>query len=267
MTAQLDKRLTQPSASATRGFFARALALILGVGAVAIGVAFGGSFNQSLIGGSSESVQWVQAISKYVSQLASAISIGTLVLAAFALSDKSPALARALRLSAAAAAVWTIAALTNFLFTFLSVSGSALSFDNGFGQSLWLFATDIELGIALAIHLLMAAALTLPGFALAADPAMEKDGMYTDHKGMTLYTVDKDADGKSVCKDQCATNWPPALVADGAKASGDWTIITRDDGLKQWAYKGKPLYAFAKDTKAGDKTGDGFLNGAWHIAK
>ena len=161
MTAQLDKRLTQPSASAARGFFALALALILGIGAVAIGVAFGGSLKQSLIGGSSESVQWVQAISKYVSQLASAISIGTLVLAAFALSDKSPALARALRLSAAAAAVWTIAALTNFLFTFLSVSGSALSFDNGFGQSLWLFATDIELGIALAIHLLMAAALTV----------------------------------------------------------------------------------------------------------
>ncbi len=43
------------------------------------------------------------------------------------------------------------------------------------------------------------------------------------------------------------------------RPSGDWTIITRDDGLKQWAYKGKPLYAFAKDTKAGDKTGDGFL--------
>jgi predicted lipoprotein with Yx(FWY)xxD motif len=35
----------------------------------------------------------------------------------------------------------------------------------------------------------------------------------------------------------------------------------------QWAYKGKPLYTFAKDTKPGDTTGDGFLNGAWHIAK
>ena len=59
----------------------------------------------------------------------------------------------------------------------------------------------------------------------------------------------------------------PLVVADGAKASGDWTIVTRDDGQKQWAYKGKPLYGFAKDTKAGDKTGDGFLNGAWHVAK
>ena len=111
------------------------------------------------------------------------------------------------------------------------------------------------------------------GSALAAEPATTtpptmKDGMFVTTKGMTLYTFDKDATpGKSVCNGPCATNWPPALATDGAKAAGDWTIITRDDGLKQWAYKGKPLYAFAKDTKAGDKTGDGFLNGAWHIAK
>ena len=41
--------------------------------------------------------------------------------------------------------------------------------------------------------------------------------------------------------------------------------ITRDDGTKQWAYKGKPLYTFARDTKAGDATGDG--KGPWHSAK
>jgi predicted lipoprotein with Yx(FWY)xxD motif len=111
------------------------------------------------------------------------------------------------------------------------------------------------------------------GSALAADPSsatppMSKGGMFVTASGMTLYTFDKDATpGKSACNGPCATNWPPALAADGAKATGDWTIITRDDGLKQWAYKGKPVYSFAKDTKAGDTTGDGFLNGAWHIAK
>jgi predicted lipoprotein with Yx(FWY)xxD motif len=110
------------------------------------------------------------------------------------------------------------------------------------------------------------------GAAFAAEPATttpptSKGGMFVNAKGMTLYTFDKDSAGKSVCNGQCATNWPPALVADGAKASGDWTIITRDDGLKQWAYKGKPLYGWVKDTKPGDTTGDGFLNGAWHAAK
>ena len=115
-------------------------------------------------------------------------------------------------------------------------------------------------------------AVLATGSAFAAEPATAtppamKDGILVTAKGMTLSTFDKDTAGKSACNGQCAVNWPPALVADGAKASGDWTIVTRDDGQKQWAYKGKPLYGFAKDTKAGDKTGDGFLNGAWHVAK
>ncbi|MEO8186844.1 MAG: hypothetical protein ABI580_05700, partial [Burkholderiaceae bacterium] len=41
---------------------------------------------------------------------------------------------------------------------------------------------------------------------------------------------------------------------------------TRDDGAKQWAYKGQPLYQWANDKKPGDKTGDG-VGGVWKIAK
>ncbi|MFC7395783.1 hypothetical protein ACFQU1_01080 [Chelatococcus sp. GCM10030263] len=88
-----------------------------------------------------------------------------------------------------------------------------------------------------------------------------------DSKGMTLYTFDKDAAGKSVCNGQCATNWPPLMASADAQASGDWTVITRDDGKKQWAYKGKPLYTWVKDTKAGDATGDGVANNTWHVAQ
>lgn len=92
-----------------------------------------------------------------------------------------------------------------------------------------------------------------------------KGQVLTDTKGMTLYTFDKDAGGKSACNGTCAKNWPP-LAASTGSASGDWSIITRDDGSKQWAYKGKPLYAWAKDTKPGDVTGDGF-NNVWHVAQ
>ena len=65
------------------------------------------------------------------------------------------------------------------------------------------------------------------------------DGTLTDAKGMTLYTFDKDAGGKSACNGPCATNWPPLMAMGDAQASGDWTIVTRDDGGKQYAYKGK----------------------------
>jgi len=87
-----------------------------------------------------------------------------------------------------------------------------------------------------------------------------------DAKGMTLYTFDKDSAGKSACNGACATNWPPLMAAAEAKGSGEWTVITRDDGMKQWAYKGKPLYTWAKDSKPGDATGDGVANNTWHVA-
>lgn len=86
-----------------------------------------------------------------------------------------------------------------------------------------------------------------------------------DHKKMTLYTYDKDAQGKSNCNGQCASNWPPLAAGADAKPSGKWSVVTRDDGTKQWAYDGKPLYTWKKDTKAGDATGDG-VGGVWHIA-
>jgi predicted lipoprotein with Yx(FWY)xxD motif len=84
------------------------------------------------------------------------------------------------------------------------------------------------------------------------------DGVLVGANGMTLYTFDRDADGKSACNGPCAANWPPLMAGADAKAEGGWSIVTRDDGTKQWAYKGKPVYFWAKDQKPGDKTGDGF---------
>ncbi len=87
-----------------------------------------------------------------------------------------------------------------------------------------------------------------------------------DAKGMTLYTFDKDMKGTSMCTEKCAQNWPALAAGADAKPMGDWTIVDRPDGTKQWAYKGKPLYTFVKDTKAGDAMGNGAGNGAWHAA-
>ena len=115
--------------------------------------------------------------------------------------------------------------------------------------------------------LLALAASCYGSVALAQAPIKMADGMLTSDAGMTLYTFDKDADGKSACNGPCAANWPPLMAAANAKPSGDWTIITRDDGAKQWAYKGKPLYLWAKDQKPGDKTGEGMASNAWHVAK
>lgn len=95
-----------------------------------------------------------------------------------------------------------------------------------------------------------------------ADSGIE---VWADAKGMTLYTFDKDTPGKSVCNGTCAKNWPPLLAEGDAMSMGDWTVITRDDRAKQWAYKGKPLCSWIKDTKPGETTGDGVGN-VWRVA-
>jgi predicted lipoprotein with Yx(FWY)xxD motif len=102
----------------------------------------------------------------------------------------------------------------------------------------------------------------------SSGPAKMSGGVLTGSNGMTLYTFDRDTtgSGKSVCNGPCATNWPPLMASDSDKASGDYSIITRDDGKKQWALKGKPLYFWVKDSKPGDTTGDNF-NNVWHVIK
>lgn len=88
----------------------------------------------------------------------------------------------------------------------------------------------------------------------------------TDDKGMTLYTFDKDGPGKSNCVDACAQAWPPLTAQADAMVTGEYSLVARPDGARQWAYRGKPLYRWAKDAKPGDTTGDGFKD-IWHVAR
>jgi predicted lipoprotein with Yx(FWY)xxD motif len=116
---------------------------------------------------------------------------------------------------------------------------------------------------ALACTTLLAACASMsPG------PARVADGVFVGPNDMTLYTFDRDvvASGKSACNGPCAANWPPLMAGTGAASSGDWTIVVRDDGSRQWAYKGKPVYYWVKDAKPGDRTGDG-VNNVWHLAR
>jgi predicted lipoprotein with Yx(FWY)xxD motif len=121
-----------------------------------------------------------------------------------------------------------------------------------------------------AVIWLALAMMAEPVFAQTAEPATvgdtDKGKGLVDSNGMTLYVFDQDKGGKSSCNGQCATNWPPLTAEDDAKPSKQWTIITRADKTKQWAYKRKPVYTWINDKKAGDATGDG-VGGSWHIAK
>lgn len=84
--------------------------------------------------------------------------------------------------------------------------------------------------------------------------------------GRTLYTYDADGEGVSNCSGLCAVGWPPLLAPDDAQATDGFTVITRSGGDRQWAYKGKPLYLYIRDSMPGDVNGDG-VDGVWHAAR
>lgn len=105
--------------------------------------------------------------------------------------------------------------------------------------------------------------------ALGGDaPAKFEKGILVSPNGITLYSFDKDraAGGKSMCNAQCATVWPPFAASTDAGITGEFSVITRDDGGKQFAHKGQPLYFYASDQKPGDMNGDG-SGGVWHVIR
>ncbi len=132
----------------------------------------------------------------------------------------------------------------------------------------------------LATRMLAALALTalaLGGAALAqaVSPTVQvrydaKLGYFlTDAQGMTLYLYAKDTPGKSACNGACAQAWPP-LLADSATVAplnlpGAFSVVTRDDGSKQIAYHGLPLYTWQGDKKPGDTSGQAFKD-VWWVA-
>jgi predicted lipoprotein with Yx(FWY)xxD motif len=109
-------------------------------------------------------------------------------------------------------------------------------------------------------------ALAAVNGANAAQPARFDQGLMVDAKGMTLYTFDRDAQGRSACYGGCAAAWPPALAASDARPVGDFSVVERDDGGRQWAYHGRPLYRYAGDARAGDVNGDR-QGGVWHAIR
>ncbi|MBM3515754.1 MAG: hypothetical protein FJX59_18880 [Alphaproteobacteria bacterium] len=90
--------------------------------------------------------------------------------------------------------------------------------------------------------------------------------LLVDAKGMSLYTFVRDVEpGKSNCNGPCAEQWPPLTATPDDKSDGDWSVFSREDGARQWAYRGKPIYAYTRDVSPGDSYGDG-VNEQWFTA-
>jgi predicted lipoprotein with Yx(FWY)xxD motif len=139
--------------------------------------------------------------------------------------------------------------------------------------------SPLRCSIRLALVVAALAALAAPS-ASAAGQASKKVAkqaqnatlgktILTTTKGRTLYSLSAESGGKFICTASCLSVWRPLTVPDGVKPKGPVKLgtIERPDGKTQVTFKGRPLYSFTGDSKAGDVNGEGIKDvGTWHAA-
>lgn len=122
---------------------------------------------------------------------------------------------------------------------------------------------------ALIVPAATAAAQATKKVAKEADSPSLGKTILTSTKGRTLYSLSAETNGRSICTGSCLSIWRPLLVPKNVKPKGPVKLgtIQRPDGRTQVTFKGRPLYSFSGDTKAGDVKGEGIKDvGTWHAA-
>lgn len=74
-------------------------------------------------------------------------------------------------------------------------------------------------------------------------------------EGKSIYTFSGDKRNKSACQNECLETFSPVLAADYARPVGEWTTFERAPGIKQWSFRGRPVYTHPNDAKGGSQDG------------
>lgn len=67
--------------------------------------------------------------------------------------------------------------------------------------------------------------------------------------GFSIYAYDRDTPLRSHCTGPCLLDWKPVLAGEAAIAKGEWSIVERESGVKQWAFRKRPLYTRVAESK------------------
>ena len=153
-------------AIARKGLLAVALISLGALASMVVALVYGGAVAPMQFSDPGPIVRWGSPIAKLIMNLAMATTVGSLVFAAFAANDAERDKLRPV--SAWGASLWLASGAVYFILTYLSASGSALSFGPEFSESLWLFATEIELGVLMAWNLVFAFVLSLTTIAFSS---------------------------------------------------------------------------------------------------
>ena len=91
-----------------------------------------------------------------------------------------------------------------------------------------------------------------PGFVV--DPTVRGHLLLTD-KRRSVYVWDNDGRDKSNCHGDCAQTWIPVTAPESARPHGEWSLAENGAGVRQWTFRRKPLYTYARDERQASTAG------------
>ncbi|HVS99770.1 MAG TPA: hypothetical protein VHE08_04565 [Solirubrobacterales bacterium] len=97
-------------------------------------------------------------------------------------------------------------------------------------------------------------------------PSLHKT-VLTNTRGLTLYSLSVEKNGKFICTGYCTATWRPLSVPAGTKPKGPVKLgtVKRPEGKIQVTFRSRPLYTFDGDSAKGQANGEGFKDvGTWH---
>ncbi len=134
------------------------------------------------------------------------------------------------------------------LYTFTKDTNAGQRNGEGAGGGAWRNAKfEPTAGLEIPFGMSLTESLTANGYVLS------------DENRLTIYMSDEaPARAKAACAmSACENRWTPVTAAQLANPTGDFTLLPRGDGFKQWAFKGKALYTYSGDEIPGDSNGVG----------
>lgn len=91
-----------------------------------------------------------------------------------------------------------------------------------------------------------------PGFAVRTTSIGR---MLTTDKNEAVYAYAGDTATTTNCHDACLVDWKPVSAPALARAQGEWSMLERSPGERQWVFRGQPLYTYALDTGSWSRQG------------
>lgn len=135
------------------------LTLGLAVG-ILVGMFVGGAAIPNELGDVGDFIRWSAPALRGAMDLAEAVTIGSLVFAAFSLG-LGKALNKVLLSAAVSAGIWALAGTAYLVVAYIAITGSSPSLDQKFADQFYLFLSEIQLGQMLALNVFAAFVLAV----------------------------------------------------------------------------------------------------------